>query len=70
MRLRDDWRRILRRAWSIRLIILAGLLSGCEIILPLFSDAMPRAVFAAASFAAVAGAFVARLIAQKEFGNE
>ena len=28
-----DWRDILRRAWSIRLMLLAGLLSGCEAVL-------------------------------------
>ena len=32
-RLLPDWRDILRRAWSIRLMLLAGLLSGCEAVL-------------------------------------
>ena len=66
MKLYDNWKDILRRAWSIRLMLLAGLLSGCEVILPLFIDAMPRNVFAILSLLAVSGAFVARLVAQKE----
>ena len=66
MKLYDNWKDILRRAWSIRLILLAGLLSGCEVILPLFIDAMPRNVFAILSLLAVSGAFVARLVAQKD----
>ena len=66
MKLHDNWKDILRRAWSIRLILLAGLLSGCEVILPLFIDAMPRNVFAILSLLAVSGAFVARLVAQKD----
>jgi hypothetical protein len=65
MRLYDNWREIMRRSWSLRFIILAGLLSGCEIALPLFADQIPRNLFAVLSFAAVSAAFVARLVAQK-----
>jgi len=65
MTLYDNWREILRRSWSLRFIFLAGLLSGCEIALPLFADQIPRNLFAVLSFVAVAAAFVARLIAQK-----
>ncbi len=66
MRLYDDWTTILKKAWSIRLMLLAGLLSGCEIVVPLFADAMPRNVFAALSGAATMGALIARLVAQKD----
>ena len=61
----DNWKEILRRSWSLRFIILAGILSGLEVILPFFSDVIPRNVFAVLSFAAVSAAFVARLVAQK-----
>jgi hypothetical protein len=30
-----NWRRVLRYAWSIRLMLFAGLLSGLELVLPL-----------------------------------
>ena len=69
MKLVNDWQNILKRAWSIRLMIAAGILSGVETILPFFSDALPRGLFAVLSFGAVAAAFVARLLAQKEFGD-
>ena len=65
MKLYDNWREILRRSWSIRFIILAGVLSGLEVILPFYADAMPRHIFATLSFACVCGAFVARLVAQR-----
>lgn len=65
MRLYNNWREIVRRSWSLRFIILAGLLSGCEIALPLFADQIPRNLFAVLSFVAVSAAFVARLVAQK-----
>lgn len=65
MKLGDDWKVILRKAWSIRLMLLAGLLTGCEIVLPMFAHDIPRNLFAALSFLAVFGALVARLVAQK-----
>lgn len=62
-----NWRDVLRRAWSVRLLIVAGLLSGLEVALPLIDGLyeIPRGVFAALSGLTVAGAFVARFIAQK-----
>jgi hypothetical protein len=67
MRLIDDWRRVLKRAWSIRLIILAGILSGLEVALPIIDGwvTIPRGLFAGLSFVVVAAAFGARLIAQQ-----
>jgi hypothetical protein len=62
----DDWRTILRKAWSIRFMALAGMLSGVEIILPVFAAEIPQGIFAALSFVAVSAAFVARLVAQKD----
>jgi hypothetical protein len=62
----ENWREILKKAWSLRLMALAAVLSGVEVALPLFQDAIPRGLFALLSVAAVAGAFVARLVAQKD----
>ena len=65
MRLYENWKEIVRRSWSLRFIILAGALSGLEMILPFYSDEIPRNLFAVLSFVAVSAAFVARLVAQK-----
>lgn len=65
MKLVENWRELLRKAWSLRLMLLAAILSGVEIVLPFFSEAIPRGVFAVLSFFTVAGAFAARLMAQK-----
>lgn len=64
MRLLPDWKRIARRAWSIRLSIIAAMLSGAEVVLPLFIDVLPRNLFASLSFVAVVGAAVARVVSQ------
>ena len=70
MQMRSDWKRILRKAWSIRLLLAAGVLSAVEVALPFFSDGMPRGLFAALSGLSVGGAFVARLLAQKDMAND
>lgn len=61
-----DWPRILQKAWSIRLTLLAGLFSAAEVILPLFIDVLPRHLFVVLAFVAIVGAAVARLVAQPE----
>jgi len=65
MKLYPNWKTILRKGWSIRFMVVAGLLSGAEVTLPLFSDYFPRTIFALLSFFAVGGAFISRLVAQE-----
>ena len=64
MRLVDNWAAILRRAWSIRLALLAAILSGIEVALPFFTPEWPRGWAAAASFGCTGAALVARIVAQ------
>ena len=65
-----DWRSVLTRAWSVRWIIAAGLLSGAEVALPLVRESveplgiLPPGAFAIAAALASAGAVVARVLAQ------
>ena len=66
MNLAQNWRTLLRKAWSVRLMVLAFLFTMAEVMLPFFSDAVPPKLFAVLSGLAVAGAFVSRLIAQKD----
>jgi len=64
------WKRVLRHAWSIRLIVVAGVLSAAEIVIPLFEDTIPRGWFAALSAIATIGAFVSRFVVQKDMRDE
>jgi hypothetical protein len=66
MNLIPDWKIVLKKAWSVRLMLLAGVLSAVEVVLPLFAYDLPRGVFAALSGVVVMSAFVARLMAQKD----
>jgi len=66
--LRTDWRLLLRRAWSVRLMAVAAFLTGCEAVLSTVgADWLPIPVWArmALIFAVISGAFAARLVAQK-----
>lgn len=62
----DDWRRVLRRAWSIRFSLLAAAFTVAEVVVPIFGDVLPRGVFVLLAFAASIGATVARIVAQPE----
>ena len=72
MKLVTEWREVLRRAWSIRLMLIAAALSGIEVALPLLDGLLPipPGVFAGLSGLTVAAAFVARLVVQKGISNE
>ena len=63
-----DWRTVLRRAWSLRLILLAGLLTGCEAVLSAMGTEwlpVPRWASALIVMVVIGAAFVTRLLAQK-----
>jgi hypothetical protein len=67
MRLHQQWRDILRKAWSIRLMALAAVLSGLEVALSFLDGLLPvgTGTFAALSCVTTAGAFIARIVAQQ-----
>lgn len=51
-------------------MLLAGIFTGCEAILPLFQDTIPRGVFAGISMLAIVGGMVARLTLQKNLHDD
>lgn len=67
MRLIANWRSVLLYAWSIRLMLLAGVFSGLEFALPHMRSFFPLndGVFSLLSGLTIAIAFVSRLIAQR-----
>lgn len=67
MKLLPEWRRVLRRAWSLRLMALAGLLTGLEAVINVVGiDGLPIPNWARALvlLIVIGGAFVARLVVQ------
>lgn len=59
-----NWRRVLKHAWSVRLMILAALLSGGEAALPLLDLPIPAGLFAILTLLVTVAAFVARFVVQ------
>ncbi|CAB4326609.1 hypothetical protein [Brucella sp. 191011898] len=72
MKLVSDWRWVLRYAWSIRLLIAAGILTGLEAVLPYLADTslIPDRWFRLLMFVVTIAAFMARIISQKDSRNE
>jgi len=70
MKLIDEWRKIIRKAWSFRLALIAAALGGVEMALPLFSDAVPRHVFLSLSILTTVGAALARIVAQPKMQDD
>lgn len=66
MRLYPNWREILRKAWSIRFGVLATIFTVMQVIVPIYSDALPRDLFAVLTGVATVGVIVARLVWQQE----
>lgn len=62
-----NWRGVLRRAWSVRLIVVAALFAGIEVALPFVPQfyPIPAGVFAALTVVSAIAALASRIIAQK-----
>lgn len=76
MRLVDNWHLVLKRAWSIRFLIVAGALSGIEALLAILNSAAGvdtpwwfRLGLMIATPIVIAAAFVARIVAQQLTGE-
>jgi len=66
----DNWRDVLRLAWSVRLMALAAVLSGLEVLIQVltayaYKPPIPVGLFAALSGLVTVAACVARFFAQK-----
>lgn len=72
MRLIDNWWQVLKHAWSIRLMLLAGILTGLEAAWPYLDGLfpLPRGMFAALSGFVSAAAIFARFVAQKPLSGD
>ena len=65
--LKTEWWLIIKRAWSIRFIVIAMILTGLEVFLQFFPwfDWMSQTMFATLLFFISIAAFISRIIAQK-----
>ncbi len=67
MTLLPDWKYVLTRAWSVKFLVLAGLVSGCEAVMQVMGDSfLPPGVGPAVVGLLTALGILARVLAQKE----
>ena len=67
MKLIYNWRTVLRKAWSMKFMALATVLSGGEVAMTFISpDALPAGYLPALAGIVTALALFSRLVAQKE----
>lgn len=67
MSLIPDWQSVLKRAWSVKCLTLAAIVSGCETIVQLSGAALfPPGVASAVVGLLSAAGILARVLAQKE----
>lgn len=67
----NDAEGVLRHAWSVRLMLLAAVLSGVEVALPLLEPwlSIPGWAFGAAAGVSAMAAFIARFVAQQKISG-
>lgn len=70
MNLIPNWREVLSKAWSVRFIVLATILSGLEVVLGIVDLGIPRGLFASVAGLVSAGALLARVLLQQNMESE
>ena len=67
-----NWRRVLRYGWSVRLMVLAAVLTGLEAVLPMISDLLAVRTWwlTVITFLVIVGAFIARFLVQQKVSGE
>lgn len=65
-----NWRKVAKKAWSVRLMYVASILTGCEAVLPLVGNFVPQGVFALTTFVVVMAALLARFLVQQELHDD
>ena len=69
MQIKSNCQTILKRAWSIRLIALSECFTAAEVVVPLYSDVIPRDTFALLSAFTAVGALVSRVVTQQNMSS-
>jgi hypothetical protein len=59
-----DWKRVAKRAWSVRFAVAAAVFSTVEMALPIFYTDLPRGLFMGLAFIATLGGLISRFVAQ------
>lgn len=62
-----DWKRVLKKAWSIKFLAAAAVVSGCETVMQIAGSSLfPVGIGSAVTGVLSAAGILARVLAQKE----
>lgn len=64
MKIKDNWRVILRKAWSVKFMVLAALFDGLASVWFVMSDAVPTPAFMAIGVGLNLAGVLARIVKQ------
>lgn len=65
MKLYDNWKTIVKEAWSIRFMMIAIICECAQVVLPIYTDRIPENIFTVLTILAVAGGIISRTIYQQ-----
>ena len=65
LKLGNTWRKVLRKAWSVRLSALAAVFMAAEIVMPMLAPSIPSYLFVCLALMASIGSIWARVLVQK-----
>jgi len=63
---RDDWHIVLKKAWSIRFIIMSIVFQSTDLLLPIYSDKFTRGIFSSLSIISAALSFYSKFVVQED----
>lgn len=66
MKLIDNAREVLLKAWSVRLAILSAMFAISEAVLPVFATTLPPKTFAILAALSACGTVIARVVSQPD----
>ena len=64
MQLKKDWKIVIKKAWSVRLVALSAIFSAAQLAIPIYADTLDRDTFALLSILACIGAIFVRVLTQ------
>jgi hypothetical protein len=70
MKLVSNWKRLVRKAWSMRAMAAAALCGVAEIVLPIYFTALPKGIFSILSLLAIFGGMYFRVVVQKDMEDD
>ena len=64
MKLYDNWKTILKKAWSLRFMERAIFCEVAQQVLPMYTDIIPRGAFTVLIGLFIAGGYISRIVYQ------